>query len=184
MTGGYTGTIKDLETEMLKADSLLAERLDAVENAVNEIKDQVAKNTVAIDNLTGAMKKLITSVIIQGTENPVMGSIATPFNTRSNILAAYYGSVESQGLEFPTELPRFYVDNVVLTTKDIEMLGVSSITAEAGSTLLGSEGNAGTLYLTVNPNTVDFTGTTFTLVNSQDELAGAELGSIELSMRF
>ena len=181
LTGGYTGTIKDLETEMLKADSLLAERLDAVENAVNEIKDQVAKNTVAIDNLTGAMKKLITSVIIQGTENPVMGSIATPFNTRSNILAAYYGSVESQGLEFPTELPRFYVDNVVLTTKDIEMLGVSSITAEAGSTLLGSEGNAGTLYLTVNPNTVDFTGTTFTLVNSQDELAGAELGSIELS---
>lgn len=175
-------SLSQLAEAMESVDSVLADRLDSIEARVDSLETQVAKNTVAIDNLTGAMKKLITSVIIQGTENPVMGSIATPFNTRSNILAAYYGSVESQGLEFPTELPRFYVDNVVLTTKDIEMLGVDTVVTEnAGAVLLGDEGNAGTLYLTVNPNTVDFTGTTFTLVNSQDELAGAELGSIELS---
>ena len=176
-------SLNQLTEAMESVDSVLAARLDSVEARVDSLEAQVAKNTKAIENLTGALKKLVTSVVLQGTKNPVMGSIATPFNTRSNILAAYYGSVESQGLEFPTARPRFYVDaaNVQLTAKDIEILGAEAVTKDAGVVLLGDEGNAGTVYMTINPNTVDFTGINVALVNSQDEFSGATLSAPVLS---
>lgn len=174
-------SLVQLAEAMESVDSVLADRLDSVEARVDSLEAQVAKNTQAIENLTGALKKLVTSVVLQGTKNPVMGSIATPFNTRSNILAAYYGSVDEAGLEFPTAKPRFFVDaaNVQLTAKDIKMLGVDAVvTKDAGSVLLADEGNAGTLYMTINPNTVDFTGLNVSLVNSQDEFSGAELSGL------
>ena len=173
-------SVSQLAEAMALTDAVLAERLDSVEARVAVLEEQVAENKQAIENLTGALKKLVTSVVLQGTKNPVMGSIATPFNTRSNILAAYYGSVDAQGLVFPTARPRFYVDaaNVQMTAKDVEMLGVEAVTKEEGIVLLGDEGNAGTVYMTINPNTVDFTGLSVALVNSQDEFSGAELSSL------
>ena len=174
-------SLVQLAEAMESVDSVLAGRLDSVEARVDSLEAQGAKNTKDIENLTGALKKLVTSVVLQGTKNPVMGSIATPFNTRSNILAAYYGSVDEAGLEFPTAKPRFFVDaaNVQLTPDDIKMLGVDAVvTKDAGSVLLGEEGNAGTLYMTINPNTVDFTGLNVSLVNSQDEFSGAELSGL------
>ena len=174
-------SLVQLAEAMESVDSVLADRLDSVEARVDSLEAQVAKNTQAIENLTGALKKLVTSVVLQGTKNPVMGSIATPFNTRSNILAAYYGSVDETGLEFPTAKPRFFVDgaDVQLTAKDIQMLGVDTVvTKKEGSVLLADEGNAGTLYMTINPNTVDFTGLNVSLVNSQDEFSGAELSGL------
>ena len=174
-------SLVQLAEAMESVDSVLADRLDSVEARVDSLEAQVAKNTQAIENLTGALKKLVTSVVLQGTKNPVMGSIATPFNTRSNILAAYYGSVDETGLEFPTAGPRYFVDaaDVQLTAKDIKMLGVDTVvTKAAGSVLLADEGNAGTLYMTINPNTVDFTGLNVSLVNSQDEFSGAELSGL------
>ena len=173
-------SLNQLTEAMESVDSVLADRLDSVEARVDSLEAQVAKNTKDIENLTGALKKLVTSVVLQGTKNPVMGSIATPFNTRSNILAAYYGSVDAQGLEFPTARPRFFVDaaNVQMTAKDVQMLGVEAVTKEEGIVLLGDEGNAGTVYMTINPNTVDFTGLSVALVNSQDEFSGAELSSL------
>ncbi len=173
-------SLNQLTEAMEYVDSVLADRLDSVEARVDSLEAQVAKNTKDIENLTGALKKLVTSVVLQGTKNPVMGSIATPFNTRSNILAAYYGSVDAQGLEFPTARPRFFVDaaNVQMTAKDVQMLGVEAVTKEEGIVLLGDTGNAGTVYMTINPNTVDFTGLSVALVNSQDEFSGAELSSL------
>ena len=173
-------SVSQLAEAMALTDAVLAERLDSVEARVAALEEQVAENKQAIENLTGALKKLVTSVVLQGTKNPVMGSFATPFNTRSNILAAYYGSVDAQGLEFPTARPRFFVDaaNVQMTAKDVQMLGVEAVTKEEGIVLLGDEGNAGTVYMTINPNTVDFTGLSVALVNSQDEFSGAELSSL------
>lgn len=172
-------SVSQLADAMALTDSILADRLDSLEARVVALEEQVAENKQAIENLTGALKKLVTSVVLQGTKNPVMGSIATPFNTRSNILAAYYGSVGSEGLEFPTELPRYYVDGVAgMTYEDIQMLGVKAVKKEEGIVLLGDEGNAGTVYMTINPNTVDFTGLKVALVNSQDEFSGAELKSL------
>ena len=176
-------TISELETSMKAADAALATRLDSLESAVAALTTQIAANTTAINNLSDAVKKLITSVIVQGTKNPIIGSWATPFGTRSNILAAYYGYAGATGVRFPTDLPRFYADNsnVLMTAKDLEMLDVTPIRIDADEMIIGEEGNAGTLYMTVNPNTVDFSGTSFSLVNSQDEFAGVTLSGIERS---
>lgn len=176
-------TIATLKENMEAANEALREDLEALEEKVNALEDKIEANSAAIGNLTGAFNKLITSVVLQGTKNPVMGSVATPFNTRSNILAAYYGEVGAAGLEFPTDLPRYYVDgaDIQMTYEDILMLEVEPITEDEGIVLLAGEGNAGKLYMTVNPNTVDFTGVEFTLVNSQDEWSGAELSSIKPS---
>ena len=61
------------------------------------------------------------------------------------------------------------------------MLNVAPVTKSEGVVLLADEGNAGTLYITVNPNTVDYTGAKFALVNSQDDNSGVELGTLEPS---
>lgn len=179
---GVDATIGQLTTAMQEADAKLQAQLDELATKVETLKTQVAKNTIAINNLTGASKKLITSLIIQGTKNPVTGSIATPFGTRSNILAAYYGELESAPLNFPTVRPSFYVDDTnALTEQDLDILGVEPIKKNAGEMIIGAEGNAGTLYVTVNPNTVDHSKTEFYLVNSQDELSVAQLSPIESS---
>ena len=68
-----------------------------------------------------------------------------------------------------------------MTAKDLEMLDVTPIRIDADEMIIGEEGNAGTLYMTVNPNTVDFSGTSFSLVNSQDEFSGVTLDTITKS---
>ena len=175
--------IADLEEKMDSVDAVLADRLDKVESDVEALKAQVEANTTAINNLTDAFKKFITSIVLQGTKNPVFGSWSTPFNSSSNILAAYYGYAGAQGVKFPTDLPRFYVDNsnVLMTDKDLEMLNVTPLSIKPDAMIIGEEGNAGTIYMTVNPNTVDFSGTSFSLVNSQDEFSGVTLDTITKS---
>lgn len=174
-------TVADLEEAYKAADKELQDQIDAIKADVEALEDRVAANEQAIANLTDALKKQITGIIIQGTNNPIFGSFALPINLQSNVLAAYYGYAGSQGVTFPALRPRYYVDpdNVVLTEKDLEMLGVEEAElVESGALILGDEGNAGKVYLTINPNTVDFTGVELPLVNSLDENAGVKLSGL------
>ena len=164
--------INDLNTKV----SELTERVEAVENALSDI----------VSTFKNAFAKLITSIVIQGTTNPILGELAMPLDVQSNILAAYYGYAKI-GMTFPsrnslafsdadTDYPRF-------TAKDLEMLGDFETIdlVKDQKLIIEKEDNAGTLYLTVNPNTVDFEGTEFTLVNSLDEEAGIKLGELQHS---
>lgn len=174
-------TIAELEEAYKAADKELQDQIDAIKADVEALEERVAANEQAIANLTDALKKQITGIIIQGTNNPIFGSFALPINLQSNVLAAYYGYAGSQGVTFPALRPRYYVDpdNVVLTEKDLEMLGVEEAElVESGALILGDEGNAGKVYLTINPNTVDFTGVELPLVNSLDENAGVKLSGL------
>lgn len=174
-------TVADLEEAYKAADKELQDQIDAIKANVESLKERVAANEQAIANLTDALKKQITGIIIQGTNNPIFGSFALPINLQSNVLAAYYGYAGSQGVTFPALRPRYYVDpdNVVLTEKDLEMLGVEEAElVKSGALILGDEGNAGKVYLTINPNTVDFTGVELPLVNSLDENAGVKLSGL------
>lgn len=177
-------TVADLEEAYKAADKELQDQIDAIKADVEALEERVAANEQAIANLTDALKKQITGIIIQATHNPVFGSFALPINLQSNVLAAYYGYAGSHGVAFPTMKPRYYVDqdNVLLTEKDLEMLGVAEQKlVEGGEIILGDEGNAGKVYLTINPNTVDFTGVELPIVNSIDENAGVKLGGLQKS---
>ncbi len=164
----FSDKIDDLRTDLETLSTDLYNKLGLVSNSLN---------------------KYVSSVLIQGTDNPVFGSFAFPANISSNVLAAYYGDVKD--LKFPTNEPYNYVDaQNALSAKDLEMMGVAAGNQFSynGRVVSGMKengkaeaGNAGTLYLTVNPNTVNAEGTTAVLVNSQDVPSGVLLSRLKRS---
>ncbi len=173
-----------------EADRQLGERIDGLVEDVNALDGRLQTVETQLLALTttfkNTMAKLITSVLIQGTENPILGEAALPVNLQSNILAGYYGYAKG-GVTFPsidddTDYA-FENDFEVITAKDMAMLGaIETVTYRKNEVLTGeNEDNAGTLYLTINPNTANFEGTKFELVNSRDEAAGITLGAVKPS---
>lgn len=177
--------IKDFVTKAEFNDSLnvFRARIDEVSSKLEALTTEINTKLGLLQN---SLNKYVSSVLIQGTENPVFGSFAFPANISSNVLAAYYGDVKD--LKFPTNEPYNYVDaQNALSAKDLEMMGVAagnqfSYNGRVVSGMLPdgnvAAGNAGTLYVTVNPNTVDATGATAVLVNSQDSKSGVMLSPL------
>lgn len=184
--GSYDGTLEDIDKAYKAADEALEEKI----KKVNARVDSLALVTDELNNKLGmvqnSLNKYVSSVLIQGTDNPVFGSFAFPANISSNVLAAYYGDVKD--LKFPTDEPYNYVDaQNALTAKDLEMMGVAAgnqfsyngrVVSGMKADGRAEDGNAGTLYVTVNPNTVNAVNTTAVLVNSQDARSGVVLSSL------
>ena len=161
-----TSTNEKLQEQLLKIENLQKE-----EGELEEL-------------LKDIISKLVTGIVIQGTYNPVFGSIATPLDTRSNFFAAYYGKTDGKGLKFPADRSTYYVNAAdYLTADDIEVIGVEPLMFESGETLFNNvEGNAGVIYLTVNPTTVDFDNASgFKLVNSQGQESAFKVGTLSKS---
>lgn len=184
--GSYDGTLEDIDKAYKAADEALEEKIEKVNARV----DSLALVTDELNNKLGmiqnSLNKYVSSVLIQGTDNPVFGSFAFPANISSNVLAAYYGDVKD--LKFPTNEPYNYVDaQNALTAKDLEMMGVAAgnqfsyngrVVSGMKADGRAEDGNAGTLYVTVNPNTVNAVNTTAVLVNSQDARSGVVLSPL------
>ena len=167
-------------------DSLktLDSKIETLSTQVNANTDKINLLTSRVDGLQDAIKKMITGVIIQATENPVFGSFALPLDIRSNVLMAYYGDAEGGDRLFPAidgKSSYEYNNQMVLTEADAATLANAvTFAVTDGTTMMDTNaGNAGNLYLTVNPTSVDFTGATFELVNSQDKKSGVVLSNLE-----
>ena len=170
-------------------------RIDSLEQRVSEvvklIKQEVSLLNSRIDLL---LDNMVTGVIIQGTESPVIGYFNTPLDVRSQMLAAYYGEV-TNNVKFPSVKTGDYVDaSEFWTERNVEVMGINPANAEgkvslnSGEQFVGQKngkekGNAGTLYLTVNPTSVNFEGKTLTLESSKGEAAGVELEALKKSDR-
>ena len=191
--------------ELAQRDSV---RIDSLEKKFNEliIRDfskEIDSLSAVTDSLAGEIdkikediQKMVTGVLIQGTESPVIGYFNTPLDARALILAAYYGELDSP-LEFPATTAKNYVngdaDFALWTDRNKAIIGnFSSVRGyianqPAGifvSTKNGKEfGNAGTLYLTVNPNTVDFADKKVTLETSLGNESYIELSELSHSTR-
>lgn len=176
--------IKDFVTKAEFNDSLnvFRARIDEVSSKLEALTTEINTKLGLLQN---SLNKYVSSVLIQGTDNPVFGSFAFPANISSNVLAAYYGDVKV--LKFPTDEPYNYVDaQNALSAKDLEMMGVAAGNQYYNGRVVSgmqadgtvAAGNAGTLYVTVNPNTVDATGATAILVNSQDSKSGVMLSPL------
>lgn len=184
--GSYDGTLEDIDKAYKAADEALEEKI----KKVNARVDSLALVTDELNNKLGmiqnSLNKYVSSVLIQGTDNPVFGSFAFPANISSNVLAAYYGDVKD--LKFPTDEPYNYVNaQNALSAKDLEMMGVAAgnqfsyngrVVSGMKADGRAEDGNAGTLYVTVNPNTVNAVNTTAVLVNSQDARSGVVLSPL------
>lgn len=151
---------------------------------IAELQSEVETLRGLIDSVLSRLNSLVTSLVTQATDNPVFGTFSAPLNISSFMLMANYG-YDGIGGTWPANSSRREYDNeLVFTEDDIRMLGLSDsftqLELEAGDLLMETdEGNAGVVYVTVNPNNVDFTGLDLTLVNSQDEESGIKLGDLE-----
>lgn len=177
---GVDTRITDLQTACEEADQQLANSIDLVKGDIADLNSAIEALQTRMTNAENAIKSQITSIIAQGTVNPVFGTFATPFGVSSNVLIAYYGEADN-AIEFPTTVTGNYVyPENALTEAEWNMINPSDVyLAQGGSRLISDAAdNAGTIYVTINPNNVDFEGQTLELVNSQDQASGVKLGSL------
>lgn len=156
-------SLQDLIKAYEAADDALQEQIDALKKDIN--------------NILGTLKKQISGIIVQGTYSPVFGYGSLPLGIQTNILAAYAGKAVTDA-QFP---------GGDLIANDLDWLEGQGVklpfeTITAGQLLFNdSTGNAGKMYLTVNPTNVDFSGTDFKLVNSKGYESRIKLSNLEAS---
>ena len=158
------------------------------EEADQALQDQIDDLNKKVDDIIGTLKKQISGVVIQGTYSPVFGYGSLPLGIQTNILAAYAGkAVQSAKFPYYTEAYT-YNKKEIISADDWKFIkekagGLPTSIDIAKNEILvdDTKGNAGKMYLTVNPTNIDFSGTTFKLVNSQGEESRIELSELNAS---
>lgn len=182
---GEVNTKLDSIAEDFK-DSLAQLRSDLtdLEKRVKKNEDDIKDIFGQLESLKENLKRMVTGIIVQGTVNPAFGTLSLPVNVQSNVLLTYYGDALTD-IQFPTNSTANYVDDrFVLSWKELNLLGLtgSKPIFKAGDRIMQNDYyNAGTMYLTVNPNTVDFSKLQLSLVNSQDVESYIKLGELKRS---
>lgn len=187
--GQLEETVKTLVTK----DELKAQ-IDEVNGSIDKLAADIDKIDAELVKIKGDLTKMITGIIAQGTENPVLGYFNTPFGINQYMLAAYYGKADN-GIEFPARDAKYYLeasDIDVWTPRSFEVMGISSLKDIQGYFTKGDErfvadvngdvtGNAGTIYVTVNPSSVNFTGQVMSLESSAKNESPITLSPLEPS---
>lgn len=137
----------------IQAKATAAATEAATKAALAALDEQVGKLTEILNSI---YKTQVTSLNIDAIKNPVFGFVSAPVDIQSNLLIACYGKASSD-IEFPVGSGEYiaYADDV-LTLDD----------------------NAGKLYVTVNPSSVDFSGKTLTLEGTSGKQAPVVLSPL------
>ncbi|MDE5876080.1 MAG: hypothetical protein K2H47_01015 [Muribaculaceae bacterium] len=204
--------IEDLESKIGDVESTLTEKLNNLEenlgNQINELNStwtanfeelskKVDANATAIaaletkvNDLFGQLNRrlnsLITSIITQGTYNPLFGTFSLPIGVQSNMLVNYTGQNDHGPYKFPSHENKASYDNEpMMTPADENWLEMSGnfrpMNIEDGQLFYnGLDDHTEDLYLgkiftTINPNNINFAGQDLSLVNSRDEDAHVKL---------
>ena len=130
-----------------RMDSVLQAKIDTLGTKVNSIEEMQDKMKTALDFL---VNKNLSNIAINATENPVTGYWNAAFlGSQLNLISSFYG-VAAEGSE--------------------------DFNVKEGN-VLGKNGNAGYIYVSLNPTELDPSLVTVELVNSQGEPAkGFKLG--------
>ncbi len=160
----------------------LTKRVAANEEAIKALQEEVKK----IQKLEDRLDQLVTGIIVQGVYNPLFGTFSLPIGVQSNMLVNYWGKSENLDYEFPSVQQIASCDKEPeISEMENEVLSASGLvpfTVKNGEIMLSeSNANLGKIFVTVNPNNVDFTGKTLELVNSQDQKAKVELSGLRRS---
>lgn len=134
-----------------RMDSTLQAKIDTLGTKVNSIEEMQDKMKTALDFL---VNKNLSNIAINATENPVVGEWNAAFvGSQLNLAAAYYGVAGSEGSEYFNDVK--------------------------GGKLV-SNGDAGYIYVSLNPTELDPAQITeLKLVDSQgNEAKGFKLGDL------
>ena len=164
----------------------LSDLVKAYERADDAMKEDIAALRADVDNILATLQKEVTGITIQGTYNPIFGSFAYPIDVQSNILATYYGEVINAGelgYEFPAgdEFEDVWANGKpAILDSELEAISPKNVyTVKDGILMVEGEGNAGKLYLTVNPSNVKFDDSYFTLRASDNTVSKFQLSPVK-----
>lgn len=137
--------------DFARMDSTLQAKIDTLGTKVNSIEEMQDKMKTALDFL---VNKNLSNIAINATENPVTGYWNAAFlGSQLNLISSFYGVAKADGNED---------------------WGIK------GNHVIGKNGNAGYIYVSLNPTELDPSLVEVELVNSQGEPAkGFKLGKIE-----
>ncbi len=207
LTESLDGRVGTLEDNVRDLQEALVDVMEELENLENE----VALNTADIENiyeilnrhdllfsqlqtqmgnifnaLNNNLKEQVTSVIAEGTANPVFGYLNTPLGIKSNMLLGYAGVADitttfpaaGTKAEFNTNASSTYLTDGELAY--LQSIGITPEQITSGEILMqegpGShegEGYLGTLYMTINPLERDFSTINVSLVTSDGQSSPA-----------
>ena len=183
--------IPGLKTRLTTAEG----KISTIETTLATVESDVATLKTDAANLKEDEQNMITGLIVQATQNPVVGYLNMPLDVRSTLLSVYYGKPLADW-EFPSKNSANYVnaeDIYVWKARNVQILGDLAsvpgyVSGSAGETIVTQKdgsytGNAGTLYVTVNPSNVDFTGKELAIKDSKDADAPITLSPLEKSDR-
>ena len=133
-------------------DSTLQAKIDTLGTQVNSIEEMQDKMKTALDYL---VNKNLSNIAINATENPVTGYWNAAFlGSQLNLISSFYGVPAAPDCD--------------------EVWGIKA------NHVIGKNGNAGYIYVSLNPTELDPSLVQVELVNSQGEPAkGFKLGKIE-----
>lgn len=133
-----------------RMDSTLEAKIDTLGTQVNSIEEMQDKMKTALDYL---VNKNLSNIAINATENPVTGYWNAAFlGSQLNLISSFYGVAADSSVDFNVKEGK----------------------------VLGKNGNAGYIYVSLNPTELDPSLVQVELVNSQGEPAkGFKLGAIE-----
>lgn len=140
---------------------------ESIFGRLNKIDSQITDILGRLGKLEDARAKQVTGIIVQQVVNPAFGSYNSILtNVQSNMLIAYYGQAAGS-VTFPTN----------------DDASIAKVNLRSGDLIMKGNGNAGYMYVTINPNTVDFNGmqNCLSLVNSQDDACAVSLGAVQKS---
>ena len=194
---GVAGQIASLQSSVLSNTSeiqTLQSQLQELQNLYNQLEGRVNKNETdiadlqsrisaletAVQELQAQIKNAISGVIVQETNDPVLGTINTQA-FKCYFLSSFVGENLSGAPEFPIADGSLEGYNVDPKGHD---LAASEINVDPvwnsgeGAYLINGEGNAGTIYFTLNPIKADPSVLNLRLVNSIGEESVVKLSEV------
>ena len=167
----------------------LQDLVDAYEGADEALKEDIAALKQDVANVLKLIQQQVTGIEIQATYNPIFGTFSYPIGVQSNILGAYYGVAGGYvkfpaGDRTPAQIASWATQAPAITSDELDELvdPKDYLVYDKNDTLmLEGAGNAGKLYLTVNPSDVDMTGKEFTLRASDNSVSKVALSPLETS---
>lgn len=165
----------------------LQDLVNAYEGADEALKEDIAALKQDVANVLKLIQQQVTGIEIQATYNPIFGTFSYPIGVQSNILGAYYGICGVKLVKFPAgdrtpaQIASWATQAPAITSDELDDIydGEYFVREENDTLMLEGAGNAGKLYLTVNPSDVDMTGKEFTLRASDNTVSKVALSKLK-----
>ena len=153
--------IKSIIEEYLKAEGGVSEQLSTLSNDVSKNATAITTLSKRVDAINGLVQALYTDL-----SNLITGLIV---QDATSDFQAVFGQMTAYSVN-PGETGKTYYESASSNlTLYFPYKGAIRGDASMKKGQYNVEKNAGTMYVTINPNTVDFEGQSLSLVNSKDE---------------